>query len=73
MSKKTIKIKLDACCLNCIKSGLIGTLEEKLRCEVNGEEVEDEHSCCEWECDFNLFEICGFGIEGVEMPTLPKC
>lgn len=69
MKKENVKIRLNAMCLSCCKSTL-DSLEGKLLCEVEGIEVEDEHYCGMWECNYNLFDVCGLGIEGVETPSL---
>lgn len=40
--------------------------DEKIFCEVNGKEVEDDFDCPDWECNFDVFNLCGFEVEGVD-------
>lgn len=66
MRKETVKIKVDASCLSCQKSFMDESDDEKIFCEVDGKEVEDDFDCPDWECNFDVFNFCGFEVEGAE-------
>jgi hypothetical protein len=72
MRVEIVKIKVEARCLSCEKCYVDEDDKdcEQLFCSVDGSEVDDEHDCPLWECNFDVFNVCGFEVEGAETPTL---
>ncbi len=59
LRKEIVKIKVDASCLSCQKSFMDESDDEKIFCEVNGKEVDGDFDCPDWECNFDVFNLCG--------------
>ncbi len=72
MRKEIVNIKVDTCCLSCKKCYMDEEDEEceKLFCSVDGREVDGESDCPLWECNFDVFNVCGFEVEGAETAAL---
>lgn len=63
MRKEIVNIKVEATCLSCKKSFMNELDDEKIFCEVSGEEVKDDFDCSLWKCNYDVFNICGFDVE----------
>lgn len=66
MREEIVKIKVEACCLTCTKSDMKTADDEKIFCTIDGKEVEDNFDCPDWECNFDVFNVCGFEEEGID-------
>ncbi|MCX6076400.1 MAG: hypothetical protein NTW78_05865 [Campylobacterales bacterium] len=70
MREEIVKIIVAASCLSCRKSTLHDLDDGKIYCEVSGDETSDDFDCPEWECNFDIFNVCGFEVRGLELPSL---
>lgn len=60
-----VRIKVEKCCLSCVKSDVREGDDEALFCTLSGHEVADRMSCDAWECNLEMFKFFGFDVAGV--------